>query len=219
MIMTGNQSNTEVAHALILALQYDFIDHLAIREWADELIENSDSPEPWLLDLAFCSPKKTAAHLREVPGEPCIQIVHNILSGIVCAEIESCAIDKFELRDVGWAHVDVPSATHNYCSNTYGQLRESATPSKIASALISNGVNADYNRTSTRVLECSAFQICFHDGSIGLNASAENIARMLVDARLVSNALTSAGIVHRFEVHDHNGMRAEYLHHNWPPET
>ena len=150
-----------------------------------------------------------------------MQVVHDTLIVLATAVDESGAIDWFNLRDIDWAScIDAPRVPGYYCAITFGEVSKPSTPAELASALIANGVNADYNRTSTRVLDCSGFRFCFSDGYANcLDAGAENIAKMLVDARLVSKAMTNAGIKHRFEVYGHNDRQVEYLHHNWPLRT
>ena len=219
--MTDKPSNAEIAHALMLALKSGLIDHLVVRKWVDEIIAASDSTEPWMLDLSFCSPNDAAFHLCKVPSNPRMQVVHDTLIVLATAVDESGAIDWFNLRDINWTScINAPCVPGYYYASTHGEVSEPSTPAELASALNANGISADYNRTSTRVVDCSRFRFCFSDGYANcLDAGAENIAQMLVDARLISKAMTNAGIKHRFEVYGHNDRQVEYLHHNWPQEA
>ncbi len=104
--MENQHSNSDVAHALILALKYNLLGHESVRKWADHLIEIHDEPAPWLLDLSFCTANDAAYHLRGVPGDVCKQNAHNILFGMAYDAHRTGAIDAWGLRDVGWAAYD-----------------------------------------------------------------------------------------------------------------
>jgi hypothetical protein len=49
-----------------------------------------------------------------------------------------------------------------------------------------------------------------------IDADAETLTELLATARLVSEALAHAGVVHRFELYDDARELAGYLHHGWP---
>jgi len=47
-------------------------------------------------------------------------------------------------------------------------------------------------------------------------ADADDANSMIRGGKLVSAALTAAGIRHRFEVYDSTERLVEYLHYDWP---
>ncbi len=107
--MENQHSNSDVAHALILALKYNLLSHKSVRKWADHLIEIHAEPDPWLLELSFCTANDAVYHLRSVPGDICEGNVHNILFGMAYDAHRAGAIDAWGLRDIGWAaYVDEP---------------------------------------------------------------------------------------------------------------
>ena len=93
-------------------------------------------------------------------------------------------------------------------------------PSKddMAELLSSAGLNVTVGRYSLRVNDCEHFEFQEYGGDLGnptIDANAETLPKMLVDAGLVSNALATADIRHRFEIYagDEYGL-VGYLHHN-----
>ena len=105
----NQQSNTDIANSLVFAIKYDLVDYKAVRNWADDLIANSDTVAPWMLDLSFCTANDVAFHLRNVPGAICKPTIHGLLFGLAYDAYETGAIDRFGLRDVGWAmYLDDP---------------------------------------------------------------------------------------------------------------
>ena len=96
-------------------MKYNLLDHKAVRNWADELIAKSETAAPWMLDLSFCTANDAAFHLRNVPGVICKPTIHNMLFGLAYAAYETGAIDRFGLRDVGWAmYLDAPDTIPNH---------------------------------------------------------------------------------------------------------
>lgn len=95
-------------------------------------------------------------------------------------------------------------------------------PSKadMASLLRAAGLTADVGRFSIRVRECVHLVFQAYGGDLGgptVEASAPSVERLLRDAQLVSGALARAGVRHRFEVYDGDGVLRAYVHHDWPP--
>jgi hypothetical protein len=55
------------------ALRFKLIEAAKVVSWADELIADSKSPPPWMVDLSLVDksdPHATLVLLRQVPGEP-----------------------------------------------------------------------------------------------------------------------------------------------------
>ncbi|HEX9952291.1 MAG TPA: hypothetical protein VGB53_11020 [Rubricoccaceae bacterium] len=89
----------------------------------------------------------------------------------------------------------------------------------MASLLRSAGLTADVGRYSVRVRDCARFAFQEYGGDRGeptIDASAVSVDALVHDASLVSNALTRAGVRHRFEVYDAGDVLRAYLHHDWP---
>ena len=89
----------------------------------------------------------------------------------------------------------------------------------MAAILREAGLRIHVGRYSVRVKECDHFIFQEYGGGIGeprIDADAESPEQMMRDARLVSNALARAEIVHRFEIYDATPKLAGYLHFKWP---
>ena len=99
---------------------------------------------------------------------------------------------------------------------TYGQLGFRTAPADLASSLIANGVNAGWNKFCVDVTDCSHFKFQFNGGHADVDADADTLEEMVADAKLVSTALTAAGIQHRFEVHNHRDELITQFHYEWP---
>ncbi len=96
-----------------------------------------------------------------------------------------------------------------------------AWPSKegMAAILRSAGLAATVGRYSVRVEGHPHFTFQEYGGDLGdpvIDADAESVAELLTIARLVSDALGRAGVVHRFELYDDDNVLADYLHYRWP---
>ena len=51
-----------------------------------------------------------------------------------------------------------------------------------------------------------------------ITADAESAEELVMQSSTVSNALSVAGVKHRFEVYDGNDELVAYHHYNWPKE-
>ncbi len=89
----------------------------------------------------------------------------------------------------------------------------------MATILRNGGLRIQVGRYSVRVEDCSHFVFQEYGGDIGdpsIDADADTVADMIREAQLVSDALTRAGVKHRFEVYDDGNVLAAYLHCEWP---
>jgi hypothetical protein len=83
------------------------------------------------------------------------------------------------------------------------------------------GLRIQAGQYSLRVQDCSHFVFQEYGGDLGdptIDADADTLAEMICESRLVSEALSRAGIKHRFEIYDDSNRDhlAGYLHHQWP---
>ncbi|MBA4018453.1 MAG: hypothetical protein C0483_14900 [Pirellula sp.] len=88
----------------------------------------------------------------------------------------------------------------------------------MAAILRDAGLRVHRGRYSIRVEDCSHFVFQNYGGDIGepvIDADADSADEMLRDGKLVSKALSQAGMVHRFEIYDYRNELVEYLHHGW----
>jgi hypothetical protein len=53
-------------------------------------------------------------------------------------------------------------------------------------------------------------------GDPAVDASADTVDDMIREGRIVSDALSRAGIRHRFEIYNDCDELTGYLHHQWP---
>jgi hypothetical protein len=96
-----------------------------------------------------------------------------------------------------------------------------AWPSKegMADILRAAGLAVTVGVYSVRVQGHSRFKFEEYGGDLGdpvIDADAESVPELLATARLVSEALARAGVVHRFELYDDADELAGYLHYGWP---
>jgi len=101
-----------------------------------------------------------------------------------------------------------------------GELAAWPTMGGMAALLRSAGLAVTVGRYSIRVEGHSQFIFQEYGGDLGdpvIDADAESVPELLATARLVSEALARAGVVHRFELYDDDADElAGYLHHGWP---
>ncbi len=100
-----------------------------------------------------------------------------------------------------------------------GELERWPKKDDLAGILRSAGLQVSVGRYSVRVEDCSHFSFEEYGGDLGdpiIDADADSLEEMLRDVELVSKALASAGIRHRFEVYDSANRLVGYVHHLWP---
>jgi hypothetical protein len=100
-----------------------------------------------------------------------------------------------------------------------GEIDGWPTKERMADILRARGLHIVVGRYSIRFEDCQYFSFEQYGGDLGepcINADADTVEDMIRDAKLVSRALASADIRHRFEIYDHTGNLAAYLHHRWP---
>ena len=89
----------------------------------------------------------------------------------------------------------------------------------LAAILRAAGLRVQVGRYSVRVQDCAHFVFQEYGGDLGdptIEADADSVEDMMIEGRLVSDALARAGIRHRFEIYDDRDELAGYLHHEWP---
>jgi hypothetical protein len=103
-----------------------------------------------------------------------------------------------------------------------GQLAVWPTKEQMATILCNGGLRIQVGRYSVCVENCSHFVFQEYGGVLGhpsIDADADTVDDMIRQGRLVSDALSCAGIKHRFEIYDDCNTLAGYLHHDWPLRT
>lgn len=97
-----------------------------------------------------------------------------------------------------------------------GQLEHWPSKDELAGILQSAGLHVQVGRYAISVDACERFAFKQYGGDLGdpvIDAGAETVERLLRDAALVSDALASAGLKHRFEIYDGNDRLIGYVHH------
>jgi|HubBroStandDraft_4_1064222.scaffolds.fasta_scaffold125761_1 hypothetical protein len=87
------------------ALRFKLIEAAKVVSWADELIADSKSPPPWMVDLSLVDksdPHATLVLLRQVPGEPNLEESLDLLNGLVLREWRNGRLTIGEVRGIGW---------------------------------------------------------------------------------------------------------------------
>lgn len=104
-----------------------------------------------------------------------------------------------------------------------GQCSPWPTKERLAAVLRDAGLEIYVGPYSVQVRNDPDFAFSFehYGGDICdpmIAADAVDAAAMVRGGRLVSAALTVAGIRHSFEVYDWTGAAVEHMHYNWPKE-
>jgi hypothetical protein len=100
-----------------------------------------------------------------------------------------------------------------------GQLAVWPTMDCMTAILRDGGLRIQVGRYSLRVQDCSHFVFQEYGGDLGdpaIDADADTVADMIREGGLVSDALSRAGVKHRFEIYNDSDKLAGYLHHQWP---
>lgn len=100
-----------------------------------------------------------------------------------------------------------------------GEIADWPSRHAMATTLRAAGLRVAEGRYSLRVQDCEHFAFQEYGGDLGvprIEADAESVERLILDAKLVSDALARATIRHRFEIYDHAGRLVEYRHFEWP---
>ncbi|MCA9073459.1 MAG: hypothetical protein KDA93_00395 [Planctomycetaceae bacterium] len=102
-----------------------------------------------------------------------------------------------------------------------GELAEWPSIHQMTKLLRASGLEIVVGQYSVRVQDCDHFVFQEYGGDYWppvIDADADTVEEMIRDAKLVSNALTNAGIRHRFEVYNSEDVLVGYIHHEWPLE-
>jgi hypothetical protein len=101
-----------------------------------------------------------------------------------------------------------------------GELAEWPDMDRMASILQSAGVSIGVGRYSIRLNEFSNFSFQEYGGDLGdpqIEADADDVETLAVEAGRVSRILADAGLVHRFEIYqDGVDEMTHYFHYGWP---
>lgn len=101
----------------------------------------------------------------------------------------------------------------------YGEVDPWPSMSQMESILRAAGLEVYVGRYSIVVKDCESFSFEEYGGDLGdpcIVADAETADVAIRDAKLVSDALTKAGVRHCFSVEDEHQRLLAYLHHDWP---
>lgn len=94
-------------------------------------------------------------------------------------------------------------------------------PSKeeMCHLLKSANLNLNIGKYSIRIADFDHFVFREYGGDLGgpcITADAEAVEELERQSKMVSEALSKAGIRHRFEVYDGKDELVAYFHHKWP---
>jgi hypothetical protein len=103
----------------------------------------------------------------------------------------------------------------------YAELEHWPEQRQMASLLVDAGLKIKVGQYSIRV-ECESHFVFQHYGmdvsEPVIEADADSLEQLLMDAKMVSNALAHGGVRHRFEIYFHENKLVAYLHHDWSLE-
>jgi len=101
-----------------------------------------------------------------------------------------------------------------------GELAVWPDMSRMASLLRSAGLCVSVGRYSIRLDDFSHFAFQEYGGDLGdpqIEADADDAETLAAEAKRVSDVLTKAELVHRFEIYVHGAEEmTHYFHHGWP---
>jgi hypothetical protein len=116
-------------------------------------------------------------------------------------------------------HPDVQGKALVMGARIAGQLDVWPTKEQMVAILRAGGLQVLVGRYALRVQDCSHFVFQQYGGDISdpvVDAYADTVAEMIREGKRVSDALSRAGVEHRFEIYDDNDTLVGYLHHEWP---
>jgi hypothetical protein len=101
-----------------------------------------------------------------------------------------------------------------------GQLAVWPDKDGMASLLQSAGLRVSVGRYSIRLDDFSHFAFQEYGGDLGdpqIEADADDAQTLAAEAKRLSDVLSSAGLVHRFEIYQHGiDEMIHYFHYGWP---
>ncbi len=90
-----------IFHILFAGIQSGFIDISFLKKWTEELIDISDKPQYWLIDLTLCSDSDSALNIlrkyQRDSGKKLSEGYGETLLGFLCLSFENkkLSLDKF----------------------------------------------------------------------------------------------------------------------------
>jgi hypothetical protein len=76
-------SHRDYGEFFLLAVQFRILDVSHVRAWADGLMEQTDIPPAWMIDLSLCDIHTAAEYLRNVPGDADADLVDRLIAACV----------------------------------------------------------------------------------------------------------------------------------------
>lgn len=102
-----------------------------------------------------------------------------------------------------------------------GELAVWPDKGRMASLLRSAGLRVSVGRHSIRIADFSHFVFQEYGGDLGeprIEADADSAEILASEAQRISDVLSGAGLVHRFEIYqDGIDEIKHYFHFGWPP--
>jgi hypothetical protein len=103
-----------------------------------------------------------------------------------------------------------------------GEVVDWPSKARMAEILRASGLAITVGTYSIRINDCEHFVFQEYGGDLGepaIDADAESLEQMLIDAGRVSQALAAADVRHRFAIYDEADEMVRYLHHRWLPPS
>lgn len=86
-----------------IGLQHGLLSVQDVIAWADGLIDGSDSPPEWLINLAMARPNDIDQLLQQVPGESDVDLAINLLMGLLNRRWQSKNVAIMNVCKISWS--------------------------------------------------------------------------------------------------------------------
>lgn len=95
-------TSKDIAEFARLGLRFRILTLQSVVVWADHLIEESDVPETWVIDLAMADSNTVEDVLRHVPGESQAGVALQLFLALLHRRWRSGTLTIDTVRHIGW---------------------------------------------------------------------------------------------------------------------
>ncbi|WP_425614819.1 hypothetical protein NA78x_004698 [Anatilimnocola sp. NA78] len=100
----------------------------------------------------------------------------------------------------------------------YGEFPDTHSPAALGKALQRQGLNVRVDSHCVRFCDLGYFKLEVFDGAVSADADFDTVEEAIADVKLVSSALTSAKIRHRFTVLDDDDKEVAQFAYDYPSQ-
>jgi len=100
----------------------------------------------------------------------------------------------------------------------YGEFPDTHSPAALGNALQRQGLDVRIDSHCVRICDLGYFKLEVFDGVVSADGDFETVEEAISEVKLVSSALTSARIRHRFTVFDDNDQEVAHFAYDYPSQ-